>query len=194
MSYDTWVPPKRAQKNWVSHNATKRPGFHKIHKYAFRQKVPGRPFLNKKSPENQGFVETCQRKPEFTNSVHESRVSVNHAQKTRVSPNANKNSCLRQKEAKKSCYPQIASRRTGIRQKNPRKAAYGRTCQGKLGFLQNLTRRTGFHQKALRDGFGGLVVSMLAYSSRVRGFKPGRSRWIFRTFEKSSACLHSERK
>jgi hypothetical protein len=29
------------------------------------------------------------------------------------------------------------------------------------------------------DGFGGLVVSMLASGSRVSGFKPGRSRWIF---------------
>jgi hypothetical protein len=29
------------------------------------------------------------------------------------------------------------------------------------------------------DGFGGLVVSMLASGSQVRGFKPGRSRWIF---------------
>jgi hypothetical protein len=29
------------------------------------------------------------------------------------------------------------------------------------------------------DGFGGLVVSMLASGSRVRGLKPGRSRWIF---------------
>jgi hypothetical protein len=29
------------------------------------------------------------------------------------------------------------------------------------------------------DGFGGLVVSMLASGSRVRGFRPGRSRWIF---------------
>jgi hypothetical protein len=29
------------------------------------------------------------------------------------------------------------------------------------------------------DGFGGLVVSMLASGSRVRGFKPGQSRWIF---------------
>jgi hypothetical protein len=29
------------------------------------------------------------------------------------------------------------------------------------------------------DGFGGLVVSMLAPGSRVRGFKPGRSRWDF---------------
>jgi hypothetical protein len=31
----------------------------------------------------------------------------------------------------------------------------------------------------LCDGFGGLVVSMLASGSRVRGFKPGPSRWIF---------------
>jgi hypothetical protein len=29
------------------------------------------------------------------------------------------------------------------------------------------------------DGFGGLVVSMLVSGSRVRGFIPGRSRWIF---------------
>jgi hypothetical protein len=27
--------------------------------------------------------------------------------------------------------------------------------------------------------------------TRVRGFKPGRSRWIFRAFEKSSVCLPS---
>ena len=30
------------------------------------------------------------------------------------------------------------------------------------------------------DGFGGLVVSMLASGTQVRGFKPGRSFWIFR--------------
>ena len=29
------------------------------------------------------------------------------------------------------------------------------------------------------SGFGGLVVSMLASGTRVRGFEPGRSRWIF---------------
>ena len=29
------------------------------------------------------------------------------------------------------------------------------------------------------DGFGGLVVSMLACGTQVCGFKPGRSRWIF---------------
>ena len=31
----------------------------------------------------------------------------------------------------------------------------------------------------LFSGFGGLVVSMLASGTRVRGFEPGRSRWIF---------------
>ena len=41
------------------------------------------------------------------------------------------------------------------------------------------------------DGFGGLV---LASGTQVRGFKPGRSRWIFRASEKSSACLPSEGK
>ena len=30
------------------------------------------------------------------------------------------------------------------------------------------------------DGFGGLVVSMLASGTQVCGFKPCRSRWIFR--------------
>ena len=44
------------------------------------------------------------------------------------------------------------------------------------------------------DGFGGLVVSMLASGTRVCGFKPGRSRWIFRASEKSSACIPSEGK
>ena len=29
------------------------------------------------------------------------------------------------------------------------------------------------------DGFGGLVVSMLASGTQVCGFKPGRSSWIF---------------
>ena len=30
-----------------------------------------------------------------------------------------------------------------------------------------------------KDGFGSLVVSMLASGTQVCGFKPGRSRWIF---------------
>ena len=29
------------------------------------------------------------------------------------------------------------------------------------------------------EGFGGLVVNMLASGTQVCGFKPGRSRWIF---------------
>jgi hypothetical protein len=37
---------------------------------------------------------------------------------------------------------------------------------------------------AKEDGFGGLVVSMLASGSRVRGFDPDRSRWIFFRCEK----------
>jgi hypothetical protein len=39
----------------------------------------------------------------------------------------------------------------------------------------------GDFTKSIRpfSGFGGLVVSMLASVTRVRGFKPGRSRRIF---------------
>ena len=48
--------------------------------------------------------------------------------------------------------------------------------------------------KELQDGFGGLVVSILATGTQVRGFKPGRSRWIFRGPGKSSVCLPSEGK
>jgi hypothetical protein len=44
------------------------------------------------------------------------------------------------------------------------------------------------------DGFGRLVVSILATGTRVRGFKPSRNRWIFRASEKSSVCLPSEGK
>ena len=40
----------------------------------------------------------------------------------------------------------------------------------------------------------GLVVSMLASGTRVCGFKPSRSCWIFWASEKSSACLPSEGK
>jgi hypothetical protein len=40
---------------------------------------------------------------------------------------------------------------------------------------------TDFIPKAtsLCDSFGGLVVCVLASGSRVRGFEPGRSCWIF---------------
>ena len=46
----------------------------------------------------------------------------------------------------------------------------------------------------LLDGIGGLVVSILATGTRVRGFKPGRSCWIFQAPGKSSVCLPSEGK
>jgi hypothetical protein len=46
----------------------------------------------------------------------------------------------------------------------------------------------------IEDGFGGLVVSMLASGSQVRGFDPDRSRWIFSDVKKSSAYLPSEGK
>jgi hypothetical protein len=37
-----------------------------------------------------------------------------------------------------------------------------------------------------------LVVSILATGTRVRGFKPARSRWIFWASEESSVCLPPE--
>ena len=48
----------------------------------------------------------------------------------------------------------------------------GGQCLKKKAYLSELY--------TIEDGFGGLVVSMLASGTRVRGFKPGRSRWIFR--------------
>jgi len=47
--------------------------------------------------------------------------------------------------------------------------------------------------KNASSGFGGLEVSVLALGTRVRGFKPGRSRRIFRA-KISSARLPSEGK
>jgi hypothetical protein len=38
---------------------------------------------------------------------------------------------------------------------------------------------TYFKVPEKNDGFGGLVVSMLASGTQGRGFKLGRSRWIF---------------
>jgi hypothetical protein len=60
----------------------------------------------------------------------------------------------------------------------------------------NLSRRAAadLRLKTARSCFGGLVVSMLASGTRVRGFKSGQSRWIFQASEKSSACLPSEGK
>jgi hypothetical protein len=52
----------------------------------------------------------------------------------------------------------------------------------------------GTRNREISDGFGGLVVSMLASGSRDHGFDPDRSRWIFSDVKKSSACLPSEGK
>jgi hypothetical protein len=63
------------------------------------------------------------------------------------------------------------------------------------GFLLGRPRPNSWNQGVdvslhpLCDGFGGLVVSMLASGSRVRGFD-----WIFSDVKKSSACLPSEGK
>ena len=43
-----------------------------------------------------------------------------------------------------------------------------------------LTDNINFVGYMFIDGFGGLVVSMLASGTQGCGFKPGRSRWIFR--------------
>jgi hypothetical protein len=45
-----------------------------------------------------------------------------------------------------------------------------------IGYLKEIFT---LHGNINVDGFGGLAVSMLASGSRVRGFKPGRSRQIF---------------
>jgi hypothetical protein len=45
----------------------------------------------------------------------------------------------------------------------------------------------------LLSGFGGLVIGVLASGTQNRGFKPGRSRWIFQAKE-SLARLPSEGK
>jgi hypothetical protein len=48
--------------------------------------------------------------------------------------------------------------------------------------------------KSSLSSIGGLLVSMLASGTQVRGFIPGRSRRIFRAEKKSSECLPSEGK
>ena len=45
--------------------------------------------------------------------------------------------------------------------------------------LQNKSKSLPLHQ----SGFGGLVVNMLTSGTRVRGFEPGRSHWIFQVSE-----------
>ena len=41
----------------------------------------------------------------------------------------------------------------------------------------NIRRQKEFKFNYNLDGFGGVVVSMLASDTRVHGFKPGPSRW-----------------
>ena len=72
--------------------------------------------------------------------------------------------------------------------KNPKHAPWWKTGVARVVFVLDCLRCDS------RDGFGGLVVSMLASGTRVHGFKHGQSRWIFRTSKKSSACLPSEGK
>jgi hypothetical protein len=48
-----------------------------------------------------------------------------------------------------------------------------------LTYVTTVTCAEVPEKRAVLDGIGGLVVRMLASGSRVRGFKPGRSRWIF---------------
>jgi hypothetical protein len=49
----------------------------------------------------------------------------------------------------------------------------------KCGALSN-EHGKHFHCDMSTDSFGGLGVSVLAFGIQVRGFKPGRSRWIFK--------------
>ena len=47
------------------------------------------------------------------------------------------------------------------------------------GTVRVVAQCLNFYATPGRDGFGGLVVSMLASGTQFRGFKPGRSLWIF---------------
>jgi hypothetical protein len=47
------------------------------------------------------------------------------------------------------------------------------------GYNWNTYIKTTWITNHMHSGFGGLVVSMLASGTRVRGFKPSLSRWIF---------------
>ena len=70
-----------------------------------------------------------------------------------------------------------------------------KTLKQSVIFASNTTKfYSSMTTYVLTYGFGGLVVSMLASGTRVHGFKPDRSHWIFQASEKSSACLPSEGK
>jgi hypothetical protein len=63
---------------------------------------------------------------------------------------------------------------------------------------KNRFSKTGFFEMWIQvtyaySGFGGIGLSVLAFSTQVRGFKPSQSRPIFKG-EKSSARLPSEGK
>ena len=74
-----------------------------------------------------------------------------------------------------------------MRQKNVISTHCLNTCMTQQGKPQNTSISMA------GSGFSGLEVSVLAFGTRVRGFKPGRSRRIFRA-KKSSARLPSEGK
>jgi hypothetical protein len=59
----------------------------------------------------------------------------------------------------------------------------------KLAFNKQLS----MEHLAILVALGGIVVSVLATGPKVRGFKPGRGRWILRVM-KSVARLPSEGK
>jgi hypothetical protein len=48
-----------------------------------------------------------------------------------------------------------------------------------LALTKSVIKHTSRSLTILTESFGGLVVSVLASGTQDRGFKPGRSRWIF---------------
>jgi hypothetical protein len=58
---------------------------------------------------------------------------------------------------------------------------------------RDVVQRAGGRLLWLESSFGAVVVSMLAFGTQVRGFKPSQSRRIFQV-KKSSARLPSEGK
>ena len=77
-----------------------------------------------------------------------------------------------------------------IAENSPRTIAIFTDNRIAIDSLQNVNN----HSYLIEDGFGCLVVIILATGTRVRGFKPCRRRWIFRASGKSSVCLPSEGK
>jgi hypothetical protein len=75
------------------------------------------------------------------------------------------------------------------------KNVQGPRIQSLICLLQNAgqERNKTIVNRTLEIGFGGLVISMLTSGTQIHGFKPCRSRRIFRA-KKSSARLPSEGK